>query len=165
MTLTTAQLADLRGIVAKRIGAPEITEDRMICPACGGDDYGPNMQPGEMDVWTVDNRLPLWLRGVCVDCGHVQEPTSFHVIEAAPEHVRELWLAPDDWVLWLNAPFHELPRLELASRHDALRPFIIAERHHLFEVMRIHPALALDSDMTRLLDGWQEDIAEHFPLF
>lgn len=171
MNLTPAQLTDLRGIVAERIGAPEITEDRMICPKCGGDDYGPSVLPNDLGVWWVDNRLPLFLVGVCTfgDCGHVQEPASRYVIEATTDHVRELWEAPDDWVLWLHHPMHVgegLPSLAITDRREALRPFIIAEHHHIAEMLGFPPPLALDEDIAaRVLPHLQKEINDQFPPF
>ncbi|WP_188197578.1 hypothetical protein [Nonomuraea sp. SYSU D8015] len=77
-------LEDLRARVAVHIGAAELLPDeRMRCPACGGDDFGPTSSVYELAVYKEGYLpgVPL-LAGVCLedDCGHVTEPRSTPVV-------------------------------------------------------------------------------------
>lgn len=157
MNLTLAQLADLRAIVAERIGAPEITDDRMICPACGGDDYGPTVHPSQLAYYVYDNLLPSYLRGVCCSdrCGHVQEPTSLYVVQVTTDHLDDLRRAPKGSVIWLNypEPSDGLPFLEIVPEKKVVRSAVIVFQEST------RPGQSAD------LSLWQSRIGALFPPF
>lgn len=67
---------DLRERVAEYLEAKLGPDERMPCPACGGD-YGPTMTLSDLSTFE-DGYLPPapLLVGVCLDCGHVVEPVA-----------------------------------------------------------------------------------------
>lgn len=62
--------------VAHHVGAHLGDDGRMRCPVCGGD-FGPTIPLGALAAYELGYLpgAPL-LAGVCLDCGHVSEPTA-----------------------------------------------------------------------------------------
>ena len=64
--------------VARHIGS-RLTEDgKMVCPACGGDDFGPTMPLDTLEKLFELGHLPgaPILAGACLSCEHITEPAT-----------------------------------------------------------------------------------------
>jgi hypothetical protein len=64
--------------VARHIGSRLAADGhKMICPACGGDDFGPTSSLHGLRIFK-EGHLPgaPMLAGACLSCGHITEPAT-----------------------------------------------------------------------------------------